>query len=115
MSATSCTKPIENRQWSIINRQFPLFSTIDRFPVAAREARIAARKILSYDIRSIIAGLFVAVAFRRIFSPTPDPPDRHSSTPSLSWRTFTPPSPEHFAPSTPSPAKSVKELWDSSS
>src|SRR4051794_22621932 len=45
---------------------------IEFFPVAAREARVEARKILSYDIRSIIAGLFVAVAFRRMYAPAWD-------------------------------------------
>jgi ABC-type transport system involved in multi-copper enzyme maturation permease subunit len=43
--------------------------TGDFLPVAAREAGVAARKIFSYDIRSIIAALFAIVAFRRLFAP----------------------------------------------
>jgi ABC-type transport system involved in multi-copper enzyme maturation permease subunit len=41
-------------------------------PVASREARVAARKVLSYDIRSTIAGIFALIAFRRIFAPNVD-------------------------------------------
>jgi ABC-type transport system involved in multi-copper enzyme maturation permease subunit len=44
----------------------------DFLPVASREARLASRKILSYDIRSIIAGIFALIAFRRIFAPNVD-------------------------------------------
>jgi ABC-type transport system involved in multi-copper enzyme maturation permease subunit len=44
----------------------------DFFPVAEREARVASRKIFSYAIRSIIAGLFVLIALRRMFAPNVD-------------------------------------------
>jgi len=50
------------------------FGGMEFFPVAAREARVAARKIFSYDFRSLLAGVFVAVAFRRIFAPVPGGP-----------------------------------------
>lgn len=48
----------------------PAIGGIEFFPVAAREARVAVRRLFSYDFRSILAGLFVAVAFRRIFAPS---------------------------------------------
>lgn len=44
----------------------------DFLPVASREARLASRKLFSYHVRSIIAGIFVLVAFRRIFAPNVD-------------------------------------------
>src|SRR5688500_688530 len=48
------------------------FDGFEIFPVAAREARVAARKTFSYDFRSLLAGVFVAVAFRRIMAPAGD-------------------------------------------
>ena len=39
--------------------------------MASREARIAARKPRSYYIRLVLAAVFFAVAFRRIYSPLP--------------------------------------------
>jgi hypothetical protein len=41
----------------------------DFLPVASREASVAARKLFSYDFRSIIAAIFALVAFRRLFAP----------------------------------------------
>jgi ABC-type transport system involved in multi-copper enzyme maturation permease subunit len=55
--------------------------TGDFLPVASREAGVAARRLFSYDIRSIIAGLFALVAFRRLFAPNWDaagPPLLHA-------------------------------------
>ena len=55
--------------------------TGDFLPVASREAGVAARRLFSYAIRSIIAGLFALVAFRRLFAPNWDaagPPLLHA-------------------------------------
>jgi ABC-type transport system involved in multi-copper enzyme maturation permease subunit len=46
----------------------PAFSG-DFLPVASREARVASRKWFSYLVRSVIAGLFALVAFRRLSAP----------------------------------------------